>query len=831
MGNIQNILKDCGVSFTTDDTWCYIISKSFMVEQGWKIHISTQLIDYEKILSIVLPFLIDNNCNFKICKDLDTLKKINSPREISPTANKFITIYNENSDKARYNIIALFSMLSNFNSPKILSDFRCGKHSPVHYRYGAFKKYRQYDRKNKKLLYYIKGSDGNLVEDKRTSYPILLEGVAPLFSLEEKTKYFNETPAESENGVTKLNQYNIEKILKKSNRGNVYKGKNKSSLENVIIKQARPFLAYDFEGTEDAITELKNEVAMLTQFNSKEYTGSFFEEFYILDDYFVVQKYIEGKNLLKYFDMYPINTEERIEILNELVFIINDIHAHGFKVVDLSPSNFLYNKKYGLVLIDLENIVSIDKIRRYVHTPYYVNPDTDLTKCNIGQEYFALCMISYLIFTGKPLIFTTSDYDGKINTTDKILNMMQIANDEGKITDKQLSWLKYLLDLSFDNKVVKILKYEEVSESTLKIKKINDLFDYEVEVKKLIKYLLCQKIDKEGRFFESTDFGKFVDPISFQHGLSGLLLLVASRYDVEYKSYIMEKISVIREISNNKNYYHQHSLLFGEAGFLVGILNLYNASNDTDYLLIAKQVIQKILANYDKINELDFALGKAGIILSIMKYYKVTGDNRIEKFIRKNIGEIYQYFLTRNHNSKSVIIDSFAHGFSGIAYVLQVYRDLFKAVEFSDELDKFSCEVRDLLIENTKNNKKIENLELSWCEGLSGLITYLCLSGNFDEDENVVIQKSQEFIVEEYMSMLTGYCHGLSSLLQTIYYSENDMLKYRIFRILASRSHRNKEGLLVFQGDDGKTNLFDFGVGSMGVYWCLLGNKFPFDIT
>ena len=55
--------------------------------------------------------------------------------------------------------------------------------------------------------------------------------------------------------------------------------------------------------------------------------------------------------------------------MNKIVDILNDIHSEGYKIGDLSPSNFLYSSKTDDVfLIDLENLEPIMTTVRNVHT-------------------------------------------------------------------------------------------------------------------------------------------------------------------------------------------------------------------------------------------------------------------------------------------------------------------------------------------------------------------------------------------------------------------------------------------------------------------------------
>ena len=68
-------------------------------------------------------------------------------------------------------------------------------------------------------------------------------------------------------------------------------------------------------------------------------------------------------------------------------------------------------------------------------------------------------------------------------------------------------------------------------------------------------------------------------------------------------------------------------------------------------------------------------------------------------------------------------------------------------------------------------------------------------------------------MVQQYETMGTTFCHGLSSLLQTAVYNKNQKVEQLIKRILLTRSYRKDNGLLLFQGEDGMNSYFDFGVG------------------
>ncbi|HEU6838365.1 TPA: lanthionine synthetase [Streptococcus pneumoniae] len=312
----------------------------------------------------------------------------------------------------------------------------------------------------------------------------------------------------------------------------------------------------------------------------------------------------------------------------------------------------------------------------------------------------------------------------------------------------------------------------------------------------------------------STEFGNFVSNLSFQHGIAGLLFPLNKLYPPELDSKILSIIKKAVTIRTTHTYEYQYSLLSGDAGYLWLLLHLFSISKNQYYLQLANVTAKKLIENYDTLEEIDFALGKSGVLLSLIKYYQFTNDNTLKIFIHNSIGEIYHYFLQRDTAKESILDYSFAHGYCGIAYALFAYSKVLEPSMFYNDLHTFHTELKKLLEKVTSNTENLGNLQLSWCKGISGIILYLCM---YDCDGNKdIISKYQEFVFNHHLKMMTGYCHGITSLLQTTVYNQNKLLMKKIQQVILACSERDDHGLLMFQGDSGKADLFDFGIGSMG---------------
>ncbi|AJD71100.1 TPA: hypothetical protein ACUOD7_001428 [Streptococcus pneumoniae] len=55
-------------------------------------------------------------------------------------------------------------------------------------------------------------------------------------------------------------------------------------------------------------------------------------------------------------------------------------------------------------------------------------------------------------------------------------------------------------------------------------------------------------------------------------------------------------------------------------------------------------------------------------------------------------------------------------------------------------------------------------------------------------------------------------------------------IRENVIEILLSRSKRDKNGILVFECEESSDTLFDFGIGNLGIYWSILGERFPFEL-
>lgn len=829
----MDLLKNAIISFESiaqedNGTWVYYAFGNKLKNQGWKIHISSQMTDALAIFERVSQLLLQEKCNFKVAKNSQVLAEINSPRNSTPTANKFITIYPNDGEKARKLIFQLKDLLKDYQAPQIMSDHQCGANSPIHYRYGGFQAQRVFNQEKNEVLYMVEDDKGILVEDIRRSSPYTPEWVAPLFS-EEETKYYFSNGKET-SVSSKLKDYHFISIIKKSNRGNVYRAIKKDTEQSVIIKQARPFVGNDSKGEWFAVDELKNEKMMLQEFSDKSYTADYVDDFYVDGNYFLVQTEIAGNNFFELVLEKGISARQKEEYIRNIIQIVNELHRSGYWLIDLSPTNFIYRENGQVILIDLENISKEKNPVRRVQTPGMLNQDKDLSVATIQQDYFALGMVALAILLGHVLPFSKGDEKSNFSLLQKVLLAIDFAVESDNITPLQANWIKTVLMMSETTRIVQDIPMLFEDKSKVPIRPHPVQFpsnNFHEELAVIIDGLLERTVDKRGRIAKSSEFGEFVSPQSMQHGLAGYLIMT-NRVQEEKTEKIRNLISRVEEvISVLPPSGYENSLLFGRAGYLWSMLELFQTSSAIYYRSICEHISQTLMESYHSEQHVDFALGKAGILLSLMKYASIIEDERIDLFIKENIQEIFQSFSTTTANT--LIEFGFAHGQAGLAYVLHCYSQFYEDPTYDKVIQNFSNTIADKI----KNQlvvgfDKLESLDYSWCEGYSGLLLYLCLVEQ-KKYHSLLVQVQNE-LFKQHLNMGTSYCHGLASLLQTVVYTENEELYEKIVAILLIRSYRNSDGYLIFQSEDPSQSVFDFGTGTLGVYWTILKEKFLFSL-
>ncbi|GJL76348.1 MAG TPA: hypothetical protein DEO56_00880 [Nitrosomonas nitrosa] len=330
-----------------------------LTDQGWKLHISVSTIASTAALQKLLPLLRDESVPFKFLLDPSITSLTNGklwPRESS---GKFVTIYPTCLNQFYRLGNRLSEELASFVGPYILSDRRWPGSKSVYYRYGGFAA-RSLLQVNGARVYTILSPEGVSVPDERTPYWNPPPWVSDPFPESGKTVHAG---TGLDNG-----RFTIISALSFSNRGGVYKGIDKQSGLEVVIKEARPNVELGSNRLE-AIAILQKEYRLLESLSSTGYFVQPVTFFTAWEHAFLVEKYepgeLIGQYTIRHNPLYAgkitaVTLDAYFEQMRllwiQLVKAIASAHERGIVLSDLSFTNILVNEG-RICIFDLETSV------------------------------------------------------------------------------------------------------------------------------------------------------------------------------------------------------------------------------------------------------------------------------------------------------------------------------------------------------------------------------------------------------------------------------------------------------------------------------------------
>lgn len=649
---------------TDDETWrFYNNRKSHLMEQGWKIHISSRYEDIEEMLKVVADILIPMKISFKHLKSKEIVYSCYSKNANRLVAGKFITVYP--NDKQFLPLLdTLYTQLQQFkDGPYILTD-KQWKDSNIYYRYGAFVK--MLSDKNELC---IKDPTGKLIPDVRSASYYLPEFVVEPEELKRAEKMFN-PPAKKEN---KLAAYEIEKTIRYSNAGGIYLARRKDTKKQYIIKEARNAVGLDSK-YKTALDRLENENHFLDATSRIDGVVKKVDFFKIWKHTFLVEEYVEGDSLAQWIaGNYPFTKKDNVDLyFSNSLKIMNDIketlikmHDAGVSMCDLQPHNILIDEKHNIKIIDLETAADVeDKQESSMATKGYYDKRNDTGR---DKDWYSLNRIfQYMLIP----IGAVYDFDMKLNTVHCRWIREQFGSDNfEKFLEFQKNTLKY------------ISKSKEIFESTYDDCVKNNTSDMMLEVAKdkLLKGLIYN-CDDTSESLINGDIRQF----EYDCGLFNLLtggfgaITVLNKYNYTspiIKQWIEKTIPVIADNEYNPG------LLTGRAGIACTLF-------ESGYINEAKTLMELIIKSYDAtMQDLTLRSGISGIGLALVAFYKATNHKeyldeaeKIAAIIEERIKEEAPLATSDWESSETGLID----GYSGMSLLFSAIYGCTKKTQYFD---------------------------------------------------------------------------------------------------------------------------------------------------
>ena len=398
---VKNLLPD-NWSFHRNGTWFGAVAPNRETNplplQGWKIHISSSVKNAVEILQAVVPIFAKDNINFKFSQDERVLSLMNSKRYGRQGAGKFITVYPLNEEHFNIIIEKLHQATKSFEGLYILSDKRYKDSKVVFYRYGGILSLSKVNVAGHKDHKIVSPQGGEVIDER-----------VPYFKVPEWTKDPFEEPLKNNDKEVDISEitlkdgrYLIKYTLGHSNAGGVYVAEDRETSQEVVIKEARPFIS----AIENSVSLLEKEFRLLTLLSDTGFVPKPVDFFRDWEHSFLVMEKVPGVTLAKISVGMNItvkvrptfedtkNFYERFKsIFSRLAKNLKTLHERGIVFTDFSPNNIVIDPDtLEMKMIDLEGAYEIGvDTPVQLFTPGFVAPNQSMgEQANFDSDWFAL---------------------------------------------------------------------------------------------------------------------------------------------------------------------------------------------------------------------------------------------------------------------------------------------------------------------------------------------------------------------------------------------------------------------------------------------------------
>ncbi len=374
-------------------------------DQGWKLHVSATTRSAPAVLEACAEVLTGGTCAFKHAATLSDLEALTARDVPRSQGGKFITIYPQDVDQARWLAERLHEATRGLKGPRILSDMPYCRDSLVHYRFGACARPSILS-DNGRYEDRLCDPTGAMRLDERKPWYVKPSWVDPLFPEE------GFGGAERGASQTLAQRYRITGAIRHSFRGGVFRAQDLRTDKAVILKQARPHTEIGFIRP-DAPDALRREARNLASLDG--IAPSLIEVIESLDHVFLVQAEAPGVSLMDHVrDRLdptggPLSPATK-DLVVSICALLAETHRRGVVFRDFTPANIMIAPDTRLWLIDAEMALTPDAFGDRSHTPGFAAPEVVEAEAvtpalGFAPDLYALgCVLYFLVIGGAPPI-------------------------------------------------------------------------------------------------------------------------------------------------------------------------------------------------------------------------------------------------------------------------------------------------------------------------------------------------------------------------------------------------------------------------------------------
>lgn len=362
-------------------------------KEGWIIHVSVVRQQAFSIAKAIIPILKRENICFAIAKNIKVIRYILDGNFGYEHIGKIISIYPTNDAQADLLSKLLLPLVINFKGPQIPNTIKLSS------------------------ILYAEYQSINLQDNDQSPKK-------HVFNKIHKNWPFSEFPTTSNIAFRpspKLlnNTYKPIEILKPDAKGRVIKSlyiKGVFKIKSCILKEGKRNMWADDFGR-DMRDRLIWQQIIYKDLSATILLPRIFDSFQENDDMFIVMDFIKGKSLENIISSFyhgncwpSLANKNKISIIDYLLRIIDIItllHKSGYIHRDITPANFIIDKKNRIFLIDMELSYSIHQKKPTppfeLGTIGFISPEQEAVKVpTIKEDIYGIGALMIVFFTNLP---------------------------------------------------------------------------------------------------------------------------------------------------------------------------------------------------------------------------------------------------------------------------------------------------------------------------------------------------------------------------------------------------------------------------------------------
>ncbi|MGT2744930.1 class III lanthionine synthetase LanKC N-terminal domain-containing protein [Streptococcus phocae subsp. phocae] len=678
--------------------------------QGWKIHISSNLEDYQSILDHVYQVCSYFQTPFKYVNKLEELFHILSKKTSQLEIGKFITIYPKNKETFLSLLEELYINIPKCSGVQIMTDRNYKDLEIIFYRYGVMNA-RIVNNERPKLKFNNKLYE-DLVEPYYSCPPFVEDVIFDTIESESTTEsLFN-------------SRYKMLSILHKTGAGNLYIAIDSYSEKQVVIKEARKKVYITKNIL--AIDLLLNEKSILQRLKGKVNIPNFVECFSIDGNFYLVQEFIEGQRLdvLKstYNMLVKRDSNELIKynkkvkkLIDNLFFNLNKFHKEGIILEDISFSNILLTKDNRLFFIDFETaylkndgIIVETTNECYPKKISQKNEQRDITKmwyCIIDLLTNSTSLLKYDI-TG----VSTLNLFYKMCLENKFPKLLRnkFINDFRMVEYKEAFILKFI---EMGIKIEEIIRMQQELTDTILSQNTFD-FHGNTILESIDNYIQINNMDL--KFSRNPDFSF----LYYKHNKSIDELIGAAILDNNIDQILIN--NNLDDLLNGMKYYHKY--------YLLRLLNDNKLRDNLYFIKILESIFKNDIESIDGVAYVKsnnyfspyLITGNSGLIIELIRFSINNKTVRFDKWIR-NLSEGVGHTYAKG--------TSLYYGLAGLGLANAWLFHYFNEAKFLKTSIKISNHIFDYSIkQNTKTiliDPISKNIDYTYSKGMLGQLYFI----------------------------------------------------------------------------------------------------------